>query len=563
MSINSFAAIVGDNDGAAFITKAEFESLKNDFQTQINRYNTSLDNKIDGAIATYLAGISVARTIELKTLVENYNQIIWKRKVDFYGVTRDWTGFSTKTNSTGWFEPKFQKFMIFRNREFQIAPRPTLAFSSLYSFQIKGTFDMSAHPNENIILNDYDQRGPSVWCLQCEYDNQDEIKMNNTSDPLIKIGSNNNYLSGNVETGYPYGYYSEDDGRTWTSIGSDSTNYDRMMPILATATPTWLENLPLEDDQIFNFYIIVNNKNKRNRFFRTQYPLTARKFNFTALVLNYTVDNGWDTDYTDDMGAQSYQNSQIFTNLGGHIYGYTVTTNYSSQMSHFRRLAFGVDNDLVVNLYRQSSRDKIGSTWAVRTDLSDYANVTWWVNQLVTSSPNVWTADTLTATSAAYSPVQIEFKRPYFERATLSQITSGLFKYNGKNLKIGEGFPISTDLADNGTLTIDFDYNITRPVGSVPSAATKIKVDVKKTNFLSEEKNDYYRGKVDNGTTAVELKNVQSNASATSTANKHTKIVIEDVKKEDEVWLRIAPLATDGGLEARLLNLKVYLETYG
>ena len=60
MSINSFAAVVGDNDGAAFITKAEFESLKNDFQTQINRYNSSLDDKIDGAIASYLAGVRVA-----------------------------------------------------------------------------------------------------------------------------------------------------------------------------------------------------------------------------------------------------------------------------------------------------------------------------------------------------------------------------------------------------------------------------------------------------------------------------------------------------------------------
>ena len=27
MSIESFAAVVGDNDGAAFITKAEFDSL--------------------------------------------------------------------------------------------------------------------------------------------------------------------------------------------------------------------------------------------------------------------------------------------------------------------------------------------------------------------------------------------------------------------------------------------------------------------------------------------------------------------------------------------------------
>ena len=61
-SIESFAAIVSDNDGSAFITKAEFDSLKNDFQTQIDNYNTSIDSKIDGAIAAYLAGIKVSTT---------------------------------------------------------------------------------------------------------------------------------------------------------------------------------------------------------------------------------------------------------------------------------------------------------------------------------------------------------------------------------------------------------------------------------------------------------------------------------------------------------------------
>ncbi len=64
LSIENFAAVVGDNDGAAFITKAEFDSLKNDFQSQIDQYNTSIDAKIDGAIASYLAGISVANATE-------------------------------------------------------------------------------------------------------------------------------------------------------------------------------------------------------------------------------------------------------------------------------------------------------------------------------------------------------------------------------------------------------------------------------------------------------------------------------------------------------------------
>ena len=56
LSINSFAAVVSDNDGSAFITKAEFEALKDNFASQVDQYNTSIDSKIDGAIAAYLAG---------------------------------------------------------------------------------------------------------------------------------------------------------------------------------------------------------------------------------------------------------------------------------------------------------------------------------------------------------------------------------------------------------------------------------------------------------------------------------------------------------------------------
>ena len=61
MSINSFGAVVSDNDGSAFITKAEFDSLKNNFQAQIDQYNTSIDSKIDGAIAGYLSGIKLGK----------------------------------------------------------------------------------------------------------------------------------------------------------------------------------------------------------------------------------------------------------------------------------------------------------------------------------------------------------------------------------------------------------------------------------------------------------------------------------------------------------------------
>ena len=61
LSIESFAAIVSDNDGSAFVTKAEFEALKSNFANQIYNYNNSIDSKIDGAVSSYLAGVEVAR----------------------------------------------------------------------------------------------------------------------------------------------------------------------------------------------------------------------------------------------------------------------------------------------------------------------------------------------------------------------------------------------------------------------------------------------------------------------------------------------------------------------
>ena len=74
-SINSFAAVVSDNDGSAFITKAEFDSLKNNFQSQIDSYNTNIDNKIDAAISAYLAGIKVERTTTVDIIHSNWETV--------------------------------------------------------------------------------------------------------------------------------------------------------------------------------------------------------------------------------------------------------------------------------------------------------------------------------------------------------------------------------------------------------------------------------------------------------------------------------------------------------
>ena len=67
--------MVSDNDGSAFITKAEFDSLKNNFQTQLDAYNSSIDNKIDNAISSYLAGIKTELTTTKNIINSNWEEV--------------------------------------------------------------------------------------------------------------------------------------------------------------------------------------------------------------------------------------------------------------------------------------------------------------------------------------------------------------------------------------------------------------------------------------------------------------------------------------------------------
>ena len=87
MSIESLAAVVGDSDGAAFVTKQEFEGLKKGFADQIDRYNSSLGGKIDGAIADYLDGIKISQRFD----GEFDSATNYKFPLVMIGTSTDWT----------------------------------------------------------------------------------------------------------------------------------------------------------------------------------------------------------------------------------------------------------------------------------------------------------------------------------------------------------------------------------------------------------------------------------------------------------------------------------------
>ena len=110
ISIDSFAAIVSDNDGSAFVTKAEFEALKKDFAAQINNYNLSIDGKIDGAIANYLAGLKLEKEEQIDALLDDkgfYGKkyyIYWSSANNTVSIPSDnhYALQNVSLNGTGW-----------------------------------------------------------------------------------------------------------------------------------------------------------------------------------------------------------------------------------------------------------------------------------------------------------------------------------------------------------------------------------------------------------------------------------------------------------------------------
>ena len=107
IAMSTNAAAVSDNDGSAFITKAEFDSLKNNFQSQIDSYNMNIDNKIDAAIAGYLAGIKTETEKELIPMIDsngvygNKIKMSWSSATNYRMISADvpraienWTQFN-------------------------------------------------------------------------------------------------------------------------------------------------------------------------------------------------------------------------------------------------------------------------------------------------------------------------------------------------------------------------------------------------------------------------------------------------------------------------------------
>ena len=254
LCVNNFAAIVSDNDGSAFITKAEFDSLKNNFQAQIDLYNTSIDQKIDGAIAAYLAGIKVTVKQSFDTPVSNYQDIKWKRKLDVYGNYINWRNATTYNKYTNlWYEPHFDKRCTFRDAVNQI---------HLYYQRFQGQFGVRLSGNLNISGCSYPvarsdwgsgaNLAPAVSYLDCEYEQDPPmVKTGSGADSPFKVHRGFNSRTGSN----PWDAHGAErwSGSAWV----DFPNFEITACTLVKEDSSfpWFGSLPLEDNQVLNGYL--------------------------------------------------------------------------------------------------------------------------------------------------------------------------------------------------------------------------------------------------------------------------------------------------------------------
>ncbi len=306
---NTFSAIVSDNDGSAFVTKREFETLKNDFDEQVNNYNNSIDRKIDGAIASYLAGINLSKTVTLeslynKTLERDANSNRW---IDISGIN--------PTTSDG----KHIKTGFFQTIRFGIAD--TTFGSGCYSYIISNfnsglaNINYVADPQKStcFFANKYEVGSNNYWYLQDTKIHTAELVLTVSSTLGVGAASTVWYDQNKPPSSYTFNFSAATEPsvldniwtHTWASVGSwtpqsessgsistnwtDGTNYPNLAYNASGAVAT---------DEFY-----LTEYNERFTYDNSSGNLKTKNVYNTAS----TANPGWHmfSDYSGDIGARS------------------------------------------------------------------------------------------------------------------------------------------------------------------------------------------------------------------------------------------------------------------
>ena len=562
LSINSFSAVVSDNDGSAFITKAEFDSLKNDFQSQLDSYNTGIDSKIDSAIASYLAGIKMETSRKISPIIPNYQQIRWMHGPYMYFTNRRFTAYTTTAGSyvdtTGW------QIINPENRR-QCASDGYLWFHDKLMVQSFSEYNitMMIHPfnvpwawgsGRGGVAS---SRGPTIYApMKKESDGWAVYNTSGTFGTNKFKGEGGHGSAMWARPHFMHSFSPESRGKEFLGGVNVSTyqyntwNNDQLYLMANTMT----------NDHIITYTFcllwytdgstVYKDGYVRSDIFKAENPqfftTTSQNLYFSGTGGNALKTACGYADFMGDYYSRS-GNSLVEDNR------WNTEAQFNGDMENYVYSMWGTNVTGQMNVAPPQEYD--GTNYYL--DLSNSPNsvtVPFKTVALSFGAQHPWGMaagghyGSIQASTRAWPQGEFSLTIPLFYRINWYDMLSGEFRYKGKSLPKAYGYPIVENVEKDGKIKLTIKYeertsNDSSVVSLTPDH--KIKTYFKNKPF-TDSSGTFLRGytNLDGTGTEVELNGTEWNKDPVTSA-KEIKVNIP-VKKGDDIWMRIDPLTSDG-----------------
>ena len=577
-SIESFAAVVGDNDGAAFITKAEFDSLKNDFQSQLDRYNSSIDSKINGAIASYLSGIRISKEKEVKCATDGYLDVYWQ---DYFLSKVKWG----KWNADGSINRNYTTTSEEVHRI-----HGTKAIPYRFSSGSLGATWQRAFGGLRLLLRYTIDQLPSGAYLyagdRTYYNSPQLIYYNAETDDELCMRTKNHYIGTSV-TGRSFWWGGEIEveaffqagpyqGYTGDNPGLYNMNYyNGVYGTAATLTPN-----ALGTNQVLNITYSLPmthwNGSEKSTFTGTAYMLET-----DALDGNPHIFNAASLYNTPISGTESMQ--VLHNNLIDRAseldmsdletYLWTNTTNAKKQIQVWRYLSTAYYDDGYLNVYMDRSNEK-GQTgemnnsrkmwgWSdAQVDVKNWEVSPWGYEYTSATTLNL---DGVWGAYRSNNSFSLPMKLPLVKYNEIAKIKTGYLKKGADTLSISQGICLCDEI-EKGKLKIVLKYEKGNSNNDSISDSHKIQIDLAKKDYMRKDvDNEFVTADVEltSGSTA---KDKSIKKYEVSPSDNVVTFIINDTTGFDEIWMRLSPVNKYGTTSAncdyvKITDLRMSLET--
>ena len=535
------AAIVSDNDGASFITKAEFDSAKNSFQTEINNYNSTIDDKISNALSAYISGAKQAKQTDIKQM-SNYNTIRWMHGPYMYFTNRKFTAYGRQdswTDTVGWqilkpenrrqadWDPYTWSWDYFRSSYDVIC----VAFMLNVAGNVTKQWGDNYYQGATADKNNYGS-GPSIY-LECEKIDGNWVLTNNTWILRGEQGYSN-YLAPNRHDPSTF-----KNSWGWTSSNNlTNTNLSGTQRLIVTNKTTtgdiigyMFENIPLTTgttSTIESHIKLIDNP---------QFP--------PSVISNCL----WETEYALKLGCGKNVSSSMRIDNGlieDNRWKNMTQTYKDNENLRYSMFGADVDDSIKVNVAPKLQNSSVGQY----IDLSESGNTTSYdVTMSSINLTNVVPWNTKSAhTSFVYSGPQnsttFTMTIPLFYRLKYSELRNRVHRsLKGEYLTKGDGYPVLQDADKDGYLQLKIKYEerVDIDTSFVPAVTldNKVKTYFKNKRF-SDTTGTFYRGTKD-----LDGRGTTVSLNGTEWTGKEITVYMP-VKKGEDVWMRIDPLTENG-----------------